>query len=171
MTQVNYCTMCGGEHLTESKETRSLAIMGFPDVSISGLTVLTCDECGEGYREYPSDKAFLKHLARGLVGLKRSLSGKELAFLRKHLGIQSKEWAANVGAHHVTLSKWENEKAAYSKAAERALRYQVAMTLRMNIDDMYQTDTNLVLNAQLTHIENIVRVSNQAWGTKKVSYG
>jgi DNA-binding transcriptional regulator YiaG len=61
-------------------------------------------------------------IARGLVEKAGALSGKEIRFLRKHLGRSQRALGAVLGSDEQTVSRWERGSTAMPAAADRLLR-------------------------------------------------
>jgi transcriptional regulator with XRE-family HTH domain len=58
----------------------------------------------------------------GLIHKMRPLSGKEMRFLRKFLGLSTSELAGKLGITHAAISKWESGQANVSPSQETYLR-------------------------------------------------
>lgn len=137
MQHMNMCPICGNENMRfTNNENHNLAVMGLPRVTVVGIHIYTCSDCGERFKEYPTTKAFKEMIVKSLVALKRNLTGKEMAFIRKTLGFTAKKWSSLIGVHHVTLSDWENEKSKPNKSAEMALRMKASLDLYIEPDNV-----------------------------------
>lgn len=58
----------------------------------------------------------------GLIHKPHSLTGKEIRFMRKFLGLSTTKLADKLGISHATIVKWENEQAAAGPSQETYLR-------------------------------------------------
>jgi DNA-binding transcriptional regulator YiaG len=63
-----------------------------------------------------------KAIARSLVEKAGTLNGKEIRFLRKHLGLSQRTIGAVLGSNEETVSNWERGKSAIPHGADRLLR-------------------------------------------------
>jgi len=169
---MNYCSACGGENFSITEESYTLDIMNLPEVTARGLTVHTCNECGEKYVDYPTANSFSEDICESLVSVKRRLSAEEIVYLRKFTVLTARAFAGILGKHPVTVSAWENRKAEIPKGAEMLLRYRVANQLRMSINDVATGADEAevrVLNTTLYTSKNSL-VSSQDWGEAKSAY-
>ena len=48
-----------------------------------------------------------KLIAQILLKQENQLSGREIRFLRKHMGMKAKDFAERLGVKNVTVSRWE----------------------------------------------------------------
>lgn len=137
MNGINMCPICGDENISfTNNENQDLSIMGLPFVTVKGIHVYTCNGCGERFEEYPVTRAFKEYIVRSLVTVKRELTGKEMAFVRKTLGYSATKWSALIGVNNVTLSNWETEKKKHNKAVELVLRMKAALELEIGSDEI-----------------------------------
>lgn len=61
-------------------------------------------------------------IARSLVEKAGTLGGKEIRFLRKHLGLSQRTLGAVLGSNEETVSNWERDKSEIPPGADRLLR-------------------------------------------------
>ena len=61
-------------------------------------------------------------IARSLVEKAGTLGGKEIRFLRKHLGLSQRTLGAVLGSNEETVSNWERGKSEIPPGADRLLR-------------------------------------------------
>jgi putative zinc finger/helix-turn-helix YgiT family protein len=122
------CTHCGkvqesfrgNYHYLES---------GLDNVIICDVEMIECD-CGEKSALIPRIIALHEAIADCLLGQETYLSGKEIRFLRKNLGLKGNVFANLVGVDHATLSRWENDKSKPSARADRLIRFLYASKKR-----------------------------------------
>jgi DNA-binding transcriptional regulator YiaG len=98
-------------------------LMGLPTVSVD-VTVLTCTN---GHREVMHHAILrtMETVANTLANKKTQLTGQEIRFLRKQLGLSGQDFAKFMLVTPEWVSKWENEKASMSQANEQRLRTAV----------------------------------------------
>ncbi|VEN73340.1 conserved hypothetical protein [Candidatus Desulfarcum epimagneticum] len=116
------CCLCGVDTEIVENEPYHYDESGL-DVALFGITQYRCPDCGESYAAIPG----LRKLNR-FIGLhickdrKALLKPDEIRFLRKDLGLKSKELARVLGVSPSTLSRWENGKKEIGEAYDRLLR-------------------------------------------------
>jgi DNA-binding transcriptional regulator YiaG len=97
--------------------------MGLPSVEVD-VTIRTCTN---GHREV-AHKAILRTLdavANALANKNTQLTGPEIRFLRKQLGLSGQDFAKFMMVTPEWVSKWENEKVIMSSVNEQRLRSAV----------------------------------------------
>ena len=95
---------------------------GLDHVVLKGVTAYECPACKTISPVIKNIKRIHLYIAAALASKKSPLTGRELAFLRKEMGIRAKELAQLYGVHKVTLSRWENEKEPVSPPCDRLIR-------------------------------------------------
>ena len=112
----------GEYHYTES---------GLPNVWLSGVEVFECS-CGEKFALIPCLDGLHKLIGKTLIRKEEQLSGREIRFLRKHMGMMSKDFAKELGVQNVTVSRWENDDSKPSEAVDRLIRLVYAIKMRLS---------------------------------------
>ncbi len=74
-------------------------------------------------------------LTWGVLRADRCLTGAEIRFLRKYIGLSSKGFAKQLGVDHTSLSKYENGKWPVTKPMDRLIRM---MTIALGGDLLEQ---------------------------------
>ena len=122
------CYECGAP-VRASQGTEPL--MGLPSIAVN-VTIRTCSK---GHREvaHRAILQMMEKVANALVLKKTQLTGLEIRFLRKHLGLSGQDFAKFMFVTPEWVSKWENEKASMSPTDEQRLR--VAVQLGVQIFD------------------------------------
>lgn len=92
---------CTGQdyHYTES---------GLDNVYLSNIELRVCESCGEVTPRIPRINRLHETIAKALALKPYPLSGAEVRFLRKQLGLKAKEFAAHLRVDASTYSRWEN---------------------------------------------------------------
>jgi putative transcriptional regulator len=111
------CHLKGKTHKGEYHYTES----GLQNVWLMGVEIFECD-CGENFAFIPCAQELHKLIAEILLKQESQLSGREIRFLRKHMGMKSKDFANEVGVRPVTVSRWENGDSAPSESLDRLIR-------------------------------------------------
>jgi putative zinc finger/helix-turn-helix YgiT family protein len=128
----NICPNCnlrgkirkGKYHYTES---------GLRNVWLMGVEIFIC-ECGETFAFIPCPQELHKLIARILLRKEDQLTGREICFLRKHMGLKAKDFAKQVGVQNVTISRWEHGDTIPPESIDRLIRFFYAT--EMNLYDV-----------------------------------
>lgn len=115
----NKKTRIGEYHYTES---------GLPNVWLLNIEVFEC-ECGENFAFIPCIQELHKLIAKILLTQENQLSGSEIRFLRKTMGLKAKEFASLVGVKNVTVSRWERGEIPPSEPTDRFIRLFYAINM------------------------------------------
>ncbi|HVU01659.1 MAG TPA: type II TA system antitoxin MqsA family protein [Polyangiaceae bacterium] len=118
------CEQCGGP-VTVSHENYSYTASGLPNVTLVGVEVRRCTECGEHEVVIPKIEKLHRTIAMAVVGKKTRLTAEEIRFLRKYLGWSGADFARHMGVTPESISRWENEKERMNPVADRLLRLMV----------------------------------------------
>ena len=119
------CLQCGGE-MKSKKENYHYAASGLPDVTLMGVEVRRCAECGESEVAIPNIEGLHKALALSVARQPGRLAPAEIKFLRKYLGLSSVDFAKHIGVTPETVSRWESGVVKMGSTAERLLRWFIA---------------------------------------------
>ena len=119
------CTICGGQMKTRRENYRYEA-SGLPHITLKGVEVRRCQQCGETEVAIPAIEELHREIASALIRKRARLAPAEIKYLRKFLGWSGMDFAQRVGATAETVSRWEHGKMPMGPAAERLLRLMVA---------------------------------------------
>jgi len=97
-------------------------LSGLPNVLLSGIDVYRCAACAVESSVIPRAGELHRLIAETLAKRPFRLRGEEIRYLRKHLGVSSKIFAAAVGIAPETLSRAEGNKQPLPLPAEQVLR-------------------------------------------------
>jgi len=114
------CYNCG-KKMKEKKGGYHFIESGLPNIYLEGVTIHHCS-CGEENAAIPCLDALLDKIASSIVENSPLLTGPEVRFLRKHLGLKSVELAYVLDVSKVTVSRWENDKARIDKSYDNMIR-------------------------------------------------
>ena len=104
--------MKGSHRYTES---------GLDNVILTGITLHKCS-CGEVLPELKDVEHIHRVLADALVKKKTRLTGRELRFLRKEMGMNSIAFANVMGVTAVSVSRWESGSAKVGILSDKLVR-------------------------------------------------
>jgi len=138
MSEIN-CPHChlrgktrkGKYHYTES---------GLQNVWLVGVEIFKCD-CGEKFAFIPYVKELHKLIAEILLKQENQLSGRDIRFLRKHMGLKAKDFAERLGVKNVTVSRWEQGETIPPKTIDRLIRFFYAS--EMNLSELASAITKI----------------------------
>lgn len=106
-------------------ETYKYTESGLDNVTLVGVEVRRCPQCGEVELIIPKIDELHGVLAKAFAGKPGPLTGKEIRFLRSYLGFSGTDFAAAIGASKELVSRWENDKRPMSKTHDRFLRLMI----------------------------------------------
>jgi len=118
------CDQCGGATTTE-RENFLYTASGLPNVTLVGVEVVRCPQCGGFEVAIPRIEELHRVIAQAVVRKPAPLTAAEVRFLRKWLGWSGVDFAAHMGVTPETVSRWETDAQPPGSAAERALRLMV----------------------------------------------
>ena len=122
------CPECGETMKSRREEAYRYKGAGLPNVMLSGVEVRECPSCGEREVVIPRIEELHRVIAGAIITKRPRLTGDEVRFLRKVLGLSGVDFAARVGVDPATVSRWENGHDAIGPQADRLLRLMVAVT-------------------------------------------
>lgn len=114
------CHECNKE-MKESQETYHYTECGLDNVFLIGVCVCHCD-CGESFPSIPNIVGLNSVIGRATIKSPEPLSGKEVMFLRKNIGLSAKEFIKKIGVNKSTFSRWEHGDQRLSKANDLLVR-------------------------------------------------
>ena len=95
---------------------------GLPNVYLSGVKYWVCKKCRKQSAEIPAVERLLNLLARDIVRSDAPLTGREIRFLRKRLGLPSSKFAEFTGVSIEQVSRWENGHNPPGPPADKLIR-------------------------------------------------
>lgn len=117
MTDHN-CMAHRAEKFATAEEPFHFVDSGLPNVYLVGIKYFVC-KCGGVVAEIPAARQLMQLIARDIVESPFDLTGAELRFLRKRLGMKASDYAQLLGFTPETLSRIENEKQSISIQAQK----------------------------------------------------
>jgi putative zinc finger/helix-turn-helix YgiT family protein len=128
MKKARPCVECGTE-MKSSREPHRYTITPKWAVTIEDAEMRRCPKCGAWEVVIPKPNALQRTIAAEVIHKPERLSGPELVFLRRCLGLNGRAMAAALGVTHEALSRWENEAkgARVPTTVERLVRTMVAL--------------------------------------------
>ena len=121
------CLQCGGK-LTTKRQAVKYDASGLRGITLLGIEVRQCPDCGEREVVIPYIEALHRAIAKLVVKKRARLNPAEIVFLRKYLGWDGASFAAYMGATPETVSRWERGHTPMGLQADRLLRLMVLST-------------------------------------------
>jgi putative zinc finger/helix-turn-helix YgiT family protein len=112
--------------MTARREDHRYKECGLPHVTLIGIKIGRCSQCSNYEITIPHIEELHRLIAKALIEKPNRLSGSEVRFLRKSLGLSGSDFAKRIGVAQETVSRWENDAAAIGGSADRLLRFLVA---------------------------------------------
>jgi putative transcriptional regulator len=119
------CLVCGAEMKTGRESVRYDAC-GLPSVTLMGVEVSRCPQCGEYEVAIPQIDDLHKAIAQTVIRKTSRLDAAEIRYLRKYLGWSGVDFATHMGMTPETISRWERGAEPIGPVADRLLRLMVA---------------------------------------------
>lgn len=119
------CSNCG-KSVTRAPRNYRYVESGLSNVLLQGVDVVDCPKCGSSEVIIPRMAKIHRAIAQALANSPARLTGEQLRFLRKHLGLSGDELGRYLHTDRTKISKWENEGDRIGPATDRLIRLLVA---------------------------------------------
>jgi len=120
------CRNCEQGDMQDVNENYHYRECGLDNVTIVGITIRKCPECGNVMPLIPNIEGLHESLAQSLIKKNGPLTPAEIVFLRKSLGWSGSDFAKNMHCDRSQVSKWEHGTVEMSKPYDLLLREMVA---------------------------------------------
>lgn len=114
------CPICNSKTVC-AKDTHHYTESGLNYVYLKGVDVCKCS-CGEIIVSIPAMSQLHSLIALSIIKKKSLLSGSEIRFLRKNMGLTATRLSKIIGVDNATISRWENNTQAIDKSHDRLVR-------------------------------------------------
>ena len=118
------CTNCGREVTSERRNYR-YSESGLSNVILQGVEVRECRQCRNLDVIIPRMAKIHRAIAEALANSPARLTGEQLRFLRKHLGLSGDELGRYLHTDKTKISKWEQGADQIGPATDRLIRLLV----------------------------------------------
>ncbi len=118
------CLVCGAE-MNAGRENFRYDACGLSGVTLIGVEVRRCPQCGEYEVAIPQIEDLHKAIAQALIRKTSRLTPEEIRYLRKYLGWSGVDFAQRMGTTPETVSRWETGTDPIGPQADRLLRLMV----------------------------------------------
>lgn len=116
------CFDCGTELVCRANQSYRYDESGLDNVFLVGINVYDCPKCQTISPEIPNVLGLHLAVSVALLGKSAKLRGPEVRFLRKILGVRSKDFARQLGYNPVSYSRIENDKENINDQGDRLVR-------------------------------------------------
>ncbi|MEW6209209.1 MAG: YgiT-type zinc finger protein [Acidobacteriota bacterium] len=105
---ITLCDICEGATTVKSGQSYHYKECGLDNVYLENMEVVVCENCGVITPILPRITLLHATIARAIALQPYPLSGADIRYLRKQLGLSAKQWAVLLRIDHATLLQWEN---------------------------------------------------------------
>ena len=114
------CPVCNSETVC-TQDTHKYTECGLDNVVLKGIDVCKCS-CGEKFVSIPAMPQLHRLIAINLINKKSLLSGQEIRFLRKNMGLTATKLSKIIGVDNATISRWETGNQPITKPHDHLIR-------------------------------------------------
>lgn len=114
------CPECGQTMIKGMRDYRYIE-SGLSNVILKNIPVYKCP-CGNEMPEIRAIERIHQKIAEDLFRKPALLTGEEIRFLRKEMGLKAVELANILGVSKVTVSRWENQTKPIGVVSDRLIR-------------------------------------------------
>ena len=122
---IHECTNCG-EQVTAERRNYRYTESGLSNVVLQGIEVADCPKCGNSDAIIPRMAGIHRAIAQALANSPGRLTGEQLRFLRKHLGLSGDRLGRYLHTDRTRISKWERGEDRIGPGADRLVRLLAA---------------------------------------------
>jgi putative zinc finger/helix-turn-helix YgiT family protein len=115
------CSNCGAPARVVHS-TYELKEVGLKNVVLQGIEIVKCPMCKNEDPIIPNMNGLMRALALAVIEKPYRLTGEEVRFLRKYLGLTGEEFSRLIHVDKTTLSKWENNDDRIGDQSDRLVR-------------------------------------------------
>lgn len=116
------CEFCSGATAIQAGQRYHYTECGLDHIYLENIELRVCESCGKSSPRLSQILALHATIARAIALQPYPLSGPEVRFLRKQLGMKAREWASLLRIDHTTLSRWENEEQKIGPQSDALIR-------------------------------------------------
>ncbi len=116
------CESCGEETIVTQGQKYHYTESGLDNVYLNSIDLRVCQACGSKSPVIPKINELHSTLGMAIALKPSPLVGKEVRFLRRRLGMKSREWAALLRVDACTLSRWEVGEQPIGAQSDRLIR-------------------------------------------------
>ena len=107
--------------MKQTKGNYHYAESGLDNVTLTNLTIYIC-VCGEKMPVISDIQGLHKTIAMAIVKSKTILTGEQIRFLRKEIGLKAVEFSKLLSVNKVSVSRWETGKEPLGRSNDKLIR-------------------------------------------------
>ena len=115
------CHNCGSDEVTVRTTNYHFKEVGVP-VTLMDVDVVECRRCGNIDPVIPDLNGMMHVIAFAIISQPCKMSGREIRFVRKYLGMNGRKFSELLRIDPTTLSKWENGDDEIGAQSDRLIR-------------------------------------------------
>lgn len=119
------CLQCSSNALERATMDHHYVECGLPNVHLHGVPARRCMACQAVRLMIPAIEELHRVIALAVLRKRSRLTGAEVRYLRKYIGLSGQDFAKRIGVSPEIVSKWENEHTHIGPQSERLLRLLV----------------------------------------------
>lgn len=119
------CRNCGEQVIPERRNYRYTE-SGISNLILQGIEVADCPNCGNSDVIIPRMAKIHRAIAQALANSPVRLTGEQLRFLRKHLGLSGDQLGRYLHTDKTKISKWERGEDRVGPGIDRLVRLLAA---------------------------------------------
>jgi putative zinc finger/helix-turn-helix YgiT family protein len=135
---IRRCTQCG-EQQRQQRSTVDYPESGLTNVELLNVPVWVCPNKHQEV-EIPAVTQLHELLAYLIIRKPAIITGAEIKFLRRRVGIQAKEFAQRIGLTPVSLSRFENGQRRVSRRIDLLIRLSAAALIAARDNKPFPAD-------------------------------
>lgn len=133
--------------MTESHESYQYQESGLDNVYIPNASVYRCP-CGESFASLPGVARINEMVGLSIIKKKGKLTGREVCFLRKNMGLNARNFAELMNVDNVTVLKWENGEQKIENIEDKLIRLIYA-----NYKNIAPDECKKIIDESVKHID------------------
>lgn len=123
---MKYCICENKKPLKRQLATKKYEEGGLDNVTLINVEYYRCPECGEEFLGYGNIEVLHEKIVGFFLQKKALLTGKEIRFIRKHLGYSGAKFAEMVGYDPASIYRIEGGESTITEAFDRMVRFFAA---------------------------------------------
>lgn len=138
------CFKCSGDLEAIKDRSYHYTESGLDYIWLIGVIQYKCKKCEEMFVEIPRINELHLLIGKNVICKKELLAGPEVKFLRKEIGMKSKDMAAALSIEAETYSRWETGKQQVASCHDKSLRMIYVMNASEKTGKVLFHDSRLV---------------------------
>jgi len=145
-----------GDQVTAFRGDYLFVESGLDNVMLRGVKLLKCSKCGNVTPVLSKINELMRVIASAVVLQPSPLTGKQIRYLRKYIGLTGEQFGKKLGLTKEHISRLETEKHSVGDQTDRLIRYLAISTdpaLQRMIAQLFERLDNIKGESQPERIE------------------